>query len=58
MTKLQRLEQRARDLQSKMDRIENAWEIEVEKMKKKGTWKKYCEESGLVPHYTFRDLLC
>ena len=58
MTKLERLEERARKIQNRLDSVRDQWEDEIDRMKQKGTWEKYCDDRGLTKTYTFGDLLC
>ena len=58
MTKIERLEQRAKKLQEQLDRVQGKWEEERFKMQRAGTWKKYCDDNDFIHDYAFRDLLC
>lgn len=54
---IKKLEQRAKDLQMKMWKIEEKWKKQMAKAKRTPEWTAHCLATGSVQNYNFSDIL-
>ena len=59
ITKLARVERKARKLRSQLDLCRAQWDNHKACLEAYPTaWKQYCNDNGLAHNYTFEDTLC